>query len=290
MFVSLCYLVLRRLLQLAGLRCGQTSGRSWKSSCCSTNSAILRRQTRRPAMTTVDRLFFAAASRLLPRARWRSFIVTPATLLRWHRRLVAKRWTYVRPAGRPPMRREIRELVLRLRARKPAVGISTHRRRTQGPRRRGLGDVGAHLASGRGSRAGRHTAGIDLARVHPSASAKPARGRFLHRGDDLAATALRALLHRAGQSPRAFRRMHAKSERAVGDSAGPATDVDVRGARGTSPLPDSRSGSEVHGRALTRCFAAMGSRWFARRFARRRPTGSRSGSCGRFARSVWIGY
>jgi hypothetical protein len=45
---------------------------------------ILRRQTKRPAMTTVDRLFLAATSQLLPRARWRSFMITPATLLRWH--------------------------------------------------------------------------------------------------------------------------------------------------------------------------------------------------------------
>jgi putative transposase len=84
--------------------------------------AILRRQTVRPAMTTVDRLFLAAASRLLPRERWRSFTITPATLLRWHRRLVAKRWTYASPAGRPSMRREIRELVLRLARDNPRWG------------------------------------------------------------------------------------------------------------------------------------------------------------------------
>jgi transposase InsO family protein len=65
-------------------------------------------------MAWTDRLFLAAASRLLPRARWRSFIITPGTLLRWHRRLVAKRWTYARRAGRPPIRREVRALVLRL--------------------------------------------------------------------------------------------------------------------------------------------------------------------------------
>ena len=47
---------------------------------------------------------FAAASRVLPRARWRSFIITPATLLRWHRCFVAKRWTYARRVGRPAIR------------------------------------------------------------------------------------------------------------------------------------------------------------------------------------------
>src|SRR5262249_57420593 len=59
---------------------------------------------------------------MLPRAHWRSFIVTPATLLRWHRRLVAKRWTHPRPVGRPPIRRETRELVLRLARADPRWG------------------------------------------------------------------------------------------------------------------------------------------------------------------------
>jgi hypothetical protein len=86
--------------------------------------AILRRKTRRPTITAVDRLFLGAASRLLPRARWRSFIVTPGTLLRWHRRLVAKRWTFARPVGRAPMRREIRDLVLRLARDNPRWAIN----------------------------------------------------------------------------------------------------------------------------------------------------------------------
>jgi len=76
--------------------------------------AILRRRLRRPAVTASDRLFLAAASRLLPRACWGSFIVTPTTLLRWHRRLMARRWSYPRRVGRPTVSREIRELVLRL--------------------------------------------------------------------------------------------------------------------------------------------------------------------------------
>jgi len=64
----------------------------------------------------------AVASRLLPRARWHSFIVTPATLLRWQRRLAAKRWTSARPVGRPPLQRDTRELVLRLARENPLWG------------------------------------------------------------------------------------------------------------------------------------------------------------------------
>src|SRR5262245_65875150 len=84
--------------------------------------AILRRTSRRMRTMAVDRMFLAAASRLLPRARWRSFIVTPATLLRWHRRLIAKGWTYPRPVGRPPIGRETRELVRRLARENPRWG------------------------------------------------------------------------------------------------------------------------------------------------------------------------
>src|SRR5206468_9838241 len=65
-------------------------------------------------------------SRLLPRARWSAFFVTPATLLRWHRQLLARHWTFSHArAGRPPIDAEIRALVLRLAAENPTWG---HRR------------------------------------------------------------------------------------------------------------------------------------------------------------------
>ncbi|MEV6489097.1 hypothetical protein AB0M20_10770 [Actinoplanes sp. NPDC051633] len=62
-----------------------------------------------------DRLVLAVLSRLLPRAWWSVFFVTPATLLRWHRQLLARHWTYPhRPPGRPPIDPTIRALVLRM--------------------------------------------------------------------------------------------------------------------------------------------------------------------------------
>jgi putative transposase len=59
----------------------------------------------------------------LPRSSWRSFLVTPATLLRWDRRLVARRWTYSGRNGRPPIGGEISALVLRLARENPRWGF-----------------------------------------------------------------------------------------------------------------------------------------------------------------------
>ncbi len=81
MFLSLCYVVLRRVLRLAALRVRSNDFKELEIVVLRHELAILRRRARRPAMTWTDRVFLAAASRLLPRARWPSFIVTPATLL-----------------------------------------------------------------------------------------------------------------------------------------------------------------------------------------------------------------
>jgi hypothetical protein len=64
---------------------------------------VLRRKTRRHRFTILDRVLLAAASRAIPRDRWASFLVTPQTLLRWHRELVRRKWTYRkdRRPGRP---------------------------------------------------------------------------------------------------------------------------------------------------------------------------------------------
>jgi putative transposase len=119
---SVCYVVLRWLLEFVALRARSRECNELEIIVLRHELAILRRTTRRAPITVVDRVFLAAASRVLPRAQWRSFIVTPATLLRWHRRLIAKRWTYPRPVGRPPMARETRDLVLRLARENPRWG------------------------------------------------------------------------------------------------------------------------------------------------------------------------
>jgi putative transposase len=77
---------------------------------------VLERQAARPQLTHADRALLAAFSRVLPRRIWRSSLfVTPATLLRWHRELVARRWTFPhRRPGRPPTPAGVRELVVRL--------------------------------------------------------------------------------------------------------------------------------------------------------------------------------
>ena len=76
----------------------------------------------------------SALSRLLPRPRWATFLVTPATLLRWHRTLIARKWTYPRRRpGRPPVQAEIRALVLRLANENPSWGHPQDPRRTGRP-------------------------------------------------------------------------------------------------------------------------------------------------------------
>jgi putative transposase len=114
LFCSFCYLVLRCVLQLAMLRPRSEDFKELEIVVLRHELSVLRRQAGRPQLTTMDRVFLAAASRLVPRTRWRSFLVTPTTLLRWHRRLIARRWTYGGRTGRPPIGGEIRELVLRL--------------------------------------------------------------------------------------------------------------------------------------------------------------------------------
>jgi hypothetical protein len=89
---------------------------------------VLRRQVTRPQLRAADRALLAAAACHLPRTSRRARLVTPRTLLRWHRALVRRKWR--QPPGRrgrPSVPAEVRALVLRLARENPRWG---HRRIT----------------------------------------------------------------------------------------------------------------------------------------------------------------
>jgi hypothetical protein len=103
---KLAYLTLCRSIQLLALVVRGDAAKDLEILILHHQLAVLRRQSTRPKLGPGDRALLAAVSRVLPRSRWSCFFVTPETLLRWHRRLVAGSWTYPhRGPGRPPLTR-----------------------------------------------------------------------------------------------------------------------------------------------------------------------------------------
>lgn len=122
MLLSVCYVALQRVLQLVVLGFHSGDFKELEIVVLRHEVAVLRRQVGRAQLTTTDRVFLAAASRLVPRTIWTWFVVNPATLLEWHRRLVAKRWTYRSRVGRRPISREIRALIVKMAQENPRWG------------------------------------------------------------------------------------------------------------------------------------------------------------------------
>jgi putative transposase len=119
--LSFAYWVVRRLFELLVLFGRSERAKELEILVLRHELQVLRRQVGRPRLRSADRVLLAALGQLLPRPR--SFLVQPATLLRWHRDLVRRRWTYAgRRPGRPPLAARTQQLILRLAAENPSWG------------------------------------------------------------------------------------------------------------------------------------------------------------------------
>ncbi len=119
--LSFAYWVVRRLFELLILFGRSERAKEVEILVLRHELQVLRRQVGRPRLRSADRVLLAAFSQLLPRPR--SFLVQPATLLRWHRDLVRRHWTYEgRRPGRPPLLAQTGQLILRLAADNPSWG------------------------------------------------------------------------------------------------------------------------------------------------------------------------
>jgi putative transposase len=120
---TLGFLIVRRVLCFVGLGPAPEE-KDVEIAVLRHQLVVLRRQVARPRYTPADRMVLATLARLLPRKRWAAFLVTPSTLLRWHRELVRRRWTYPATGRRDPraLDPEVVQLVVRLAEENPRWG------------------------------------------------------------------------------------------------------------------------------------------------------------------------
>jgi hypothetical protein len=122
LLLSILYQLARCLLGLIAVLVRRDLSKDAELVVLRHENAVLRRQVPRVRYSPADRVWLAALSRLVPRRRWAEvFAVTPATILAWHRRLVARKWDYTarRRPGRPATAATIKNLVLRMATENP---------------------------------------------------------------------------------------------------------------------------------------------------------------------------
>jgi putative transposase len=112
--LRLLYLIFLRVLNLLLLLGRSSASKDVELLVLRHEVAVLRRVNPTPRLDWADRAVFAALVRRLPRMLRRHRLVTPGTILRWHRRLVAKKWTYPNRLGRPPVEDAVVWLIERI--------------------------------------------------------------------------------------------------------------------------------------------------------------------------------
>ena len=123
MALSFVYRLARRVIEFARIHRMRDVAKDAEILVLRHQLAVLRRQVARPRFSWTDRAIIGALAELVPRERWAAFLVNPETILRWHRALVRRRWTYPhRPPGRPSLPEPTVELIVRLARENPRWG------------------------------------------------------------------------------------------------------------------------------------------------------------------------
>jgi hypothetical protein len=114
MSLRLLYLIFARLLDLLVLLGRSSASKDVELLALRHEVTVLRRGNPKPRLDWAERAVFAALVRLLPKAPRLHRLLTPGTILRWHRRLIAAKWTYPHRHGRPPIDDTISNLIMRM--------------------------------------------------------------------------------------------------------------------------------------------------------------------------------